>query len=144
MSALFAIAIGFPIVMHADDHPRVVKNFVDEAKKNSNWKSAVATGEEEQVVLMNISPITNPKNEIGMETHPFDQVILVIEGRGKATLDGETENVEEGDMIFIPKGTKHNVVNLNKTKPLKIISFYSQTDIPEGSKIKKKEHESED
>jgi len=44
-------------------------------------------------------------------------------------------------MIFIPQGTQHNVINLNQKDDLKIISIYSDTDIPANSVYKKKEAE---
>lgn len=114
----------------------ITAQILKEAEKNDNWKRAFATGKHAQIVFMNISPETNPANEIGMEVHPFDQVIILITGKGKAILNGKESFVKEGDMIFIPEGTSHNVINLDK-KPLKIISFYSSMDIPENSIFKK-------
>lgn len=124
--------------------PKVVTRFLEKAKKNTNWKTAFVTGQHEQIVFMNVSPMTNPDNEIGMETHPFDQVILIVEGRGKAVLAGQTSNVKEGDMIFIPQGTHHNVINLDQAKGLKLISFYSETDIPRDAVYNKKADELKD
>ncbi len=129
--------------LYADQtEPMVVQQLLEKAKKNTNWKVAVATADHEQVVFMNVSPSTNPDNEIGMEVHPFDQAILIVDGNAKAILNGEATTVKSGDMIFIPEGTKHNVINLNKNKPLKLISFYSENDIPESSKFKVKADES--
>lgn len=108
------------------------------AKKNENWKLALVTGKDAQVVFMNITPKTNPKNEIGMETHKFDQVIFVVEGRAKSVLNGKNSTVTAGDMIFIPQGIPHNFINLNANKPFKIISVYSATDIPEHATYKHK------
>ncbi len=119
--------------MSTADHaikPTVTTNLFKKAKENDHWKLAFLTGAHEQVVFMSISPQTNPKNEIGMETHPFDQVIVLAEGTGKAILEGKEFKVGTGDMIFIPKGTRHNVINSNGQKALKIISFYSSRDIP--------------
>lgn len=148
MMASFATATLFA-VMHAEEgkalgkfQPVVAKNFLAEAKKNKNWKTAFATGEHEQIVFMNVSPLTNPKNEIGVETHPFDQVILIVEGTGKAILNGKSSEIKEGDMIFIPKGTEHNVVNSGHE--LKLVSFYSDTDIPKDAAYKKKADQPED
>lgn len=118
--------------------PMVVHEFIEKAKENENWKVAFATGAEEQIVFMNVSFHTNPNNDIGMEVHSFDQVILIVEGEGKAVLNGKTSTVEEGSMIFIPKGTQHNIINLGPDDSLKLISFYSDTDIPEGSVYKTK------
>jgi len=90
---------------------------------------------------MNISPNTNHNNEIGMETHKFDQIIFIAEGNAKTVLNGKPTNVKSGDMIFIPQGIAHNVINLDRNKPLKIISVYSETDIPESSSIQEKSDE---
>jgi len=108
------------------------------AKKNENWKLALVTGKEAQVVFMNITPKTNPDNEIGIETHQFDQVIFVVEGQAKSVLNGKSSTVTAGDMIFIPQGVPHNFINLNAKKPFKIISIYSATDIPENAAYKHK------
>ena len=115
-------------------------HFIQKAKANENWKWSFATGENAQVVCMTISTKTNPKNEIGKETHSFDQVILVIEGSGIAELNGKTSSVDTGDMIFIPQGTVHNVVN-SEEKALKIISFYSSNDMPSNTMYKTKKDE---
>lgn len=118
--------------------PMIAQKFLEQAKKNTNWKTAFATGKEEQIVFMNVSPTTNPKNEIGMEVHTFDQVILIVEGKGNAILNGKTSPIAEGDLIFIPAGTSHNVVNLDEKKGLKLVSFYSDRDIPIGAAYKMK------
>lgn len=116
----------------------VVQNVLEKARKNDNWKTAFITGEQEQIVFMNISPRTNPNNEIGDETHTFDQAILIVEGIGQSILNGKASQVKSGDLIFIPKGVLHNVINQEKDKALKIISFYSETDIPKGAVYKTK------
>ena len=108
-------------------------NIFEMAKKNENWKLALVTGKDAQVVFMNITPKTNPNNEIGIETHQFDQVIFVVEGQAKSVLNGKSSTVTAGDMIFIPQGVAHNFINLNVKKPFKIISVYSATDIPESN-----------
>lgn len=124
-----------------DIPPTVTSQVIELAKKNDNWKVAFLTGKHNQVVFMNVSPYTNPKNEIGMETHTFDQIIFIAEGKGKADLNGKISSVKSGDMIFIPEGTPHNVINTNQKEGLKIISVYSDTDIPANSVYKKKEPE---
>lgn len=114
---------------------------LEKAKANTNWKLAFLTGKHAQIVFMNISPQTNPNNEIGMETHKFDQVIFIADGDAKAILNDKSSTVKTGDMIFIPEGTAHNVINLNANKPLKILSIYSDTDIPANSVFSKKSDE---
>ncbi len=131
------LVVFFNTVFHRDAQPMVVHQFFEEAKSNTYFKNAFVTGKQEQIVFMNISPLTNPKNEIGTETHAFDQVILIVDGNGKAILNRRTSLVKDGDMIFIPRGTEHNIINVDQEKDLKLISFYSQNDIPKGAKYKK-------
>jgi len=116
---------------------QTITHIFDKAKKNTYWKLAFLTGKDAQVVFMSITPDTNPKNEVGVETHHFDQVIFIAEGKAKAILNGKSTLVKAGDMIFIPQGTPHNVINMNVKKPLKIISVYSDTDIPANSVYEK-------
>ncbi len=122
----------------------IVNQLFEKAEKNENWKVALATGKYEQVVLMNVSPQTNQVNEIGMEVHPFDQVILIVAGNAKVVLNGQISLVKEGDMIFIPTGTSHNVINLSQDKGLKLVSFYSGTDIPKNAVYKTKSDQPQD
>lgn len=120
----------------------IIKQVFNEVRANDNWKLAFLTGEHAQIVFMNISPMTNPKNEIGMEVHAFDQVILVVQGNGKAILAGKTSDINQGDLIFIPKGTYHNIINLTPNNaPMKIMSFYSSQDIPNKAVYPKKINE---
>ena len=119
-------------------NPVIYSKIFEMAKRNENWKLALVTGQDAQVVFMNITPKTNPDNEIGLETHQFDQVIFVVEGQAKSILNGKNSTVTAGDMIFIPQGIPHNFINLNQNKPFKIISVYSATDISENAVYKKK------
>jgi quercetin dioxygenase-like cupin family protein len=131
------------IESESDDQfkPMIMTGYIEQAKKNTNWKVAFITGEHEQVVFMNISSLTSTQNEIGFENHPFDQVILIVEGSGKVILNDKPSTVKEGDMIFIPNGIKHNIINLNKKNNLKLISLYSENDIPKDAVYKKKADE---
>jgi mannose-6-phosphate isomerase-like protein (cupin superfamily) len=145
MSFIKKLIIGFLSILPISfanaqvTDPMVAQDIFSQADQNDNWKLAFATGKQAQIVFMNVSPSTNPNNEIGMETHAFDQVIFITQGNGQAVLNGKTSVIQKGDMIFIPLGTAHNVINLNKDQPLKIISVYSETDIPAGSVIPKKQ-----
>lgn len=122
----------------------ITQKIFEKAKENENWKVAFVTGKDAQVVFMNITPATNPKNEIGMETHKFDQIIFVVDGSARSILNGKESTVKSGDMIFIPQGVAHNFINLNTNAPFKIISVYSATDIPMNAIYKKKSDAIED
>lgn len=136
---LFLCFIFFAMTsLTAQEIKTIAPHFLETAKQNEDWKKAFITGEQEQIVFMNISPQTNPDNEIGEEVHPFDQAILIVAGQAQCILNEKTSKVKSGDLIFVPRGTRHNVINLEKNKPLKIISFYSETDMPAGVTYKTK------
>lgn len=123
--------------------PMITSQIFDKCKLNSNWKIAFFTGKSAQIVFMNITPHTNPKNEIGMETHKFDQVIFIAEGNGKMLLNGQLTMVKSGDMIFVPEGVAHNLINQSAKKPLKILSVYSAMDMPKNAVYMKKSDDPE-
>lgn len=139
INTTFLALIIIPVHSFANKVNAVINpKIFEDAKQNDNWKTAFLTGKHAQIVFMNVSPKTNPNNEIGMETHKFDQIIFVVEGQAKSSLNGKESTVKKGDMIFIPEGVAHNFVNLSTEKPFKIISIYSDTDIPADSIYKKK------
>lgn len=115
----------------ADIRPLITYDVLSKAKFNDYWKVPKARGEHLQVVFMSVSQETNPNNEIGEETHEFDQIILIVEGQAEANLNGEISPVTVGDMLIIPKGTPHNLKNLNASSALKLISIYGEQDIPD-------------
>lgn len=127
--------------MNKIDDPTTIAQIFAQVKKNNDWKLAFLTGKNAQIVFMSVSPGTNPKNEIGMETHNFDQIIFVVEGNAKAVLNGKESSIKSGDLIFIPQGVEHNVINLDPNKPLKILSVYSENDIAAKSTYKTKSDE---
>ena len=91
------------------------------AKENNEFRKVIMTGEKTQVVRMAIPE----GEEIGGETHEgHDQVLIFVEGTGKAKI-GETETpVGEGHLSFVPSGAYHNFIN-DGQGPLKLYTMYS-------------------
>ena len=42
-----------------------------------------------------------------------EQALYVVKGRGAVKLEGETADIREGDMVYVPTGAKHAVTNLD-------------------------------
>ncbi len=40
-----------------------------------------------------------------------EQVYVIVRGRGRMRVAGDTEQVSEGDLVFIPPGAEHGIVN---------------------------------
>ncbi|MFP8954565.1 cupin domain-containing protein (plasmid) [Natrialbaceae archaeon A-arb3/5] len=60
-----------------------------------------------------------------LHTHPdSEEVLYVISGKGEQTVDGETQEVGQGDMIHIPAGVEHGTKNIG-WEPLKFLAIYS-------------------
>jgi mannose-6-phosphate isomerase-like protein (cupin superfamily) len=96
---------------------------------NEAFRREVMTGTHEQVVVMTLPP----GGEIGEEVHPAtDQLLLFVDGRADAILEGETAEVGPNDLVFVHAGTRHNFVNVGEG-PLRLITVYAPPEHPPGT-----------
>jgi mannose-6-phosphate isomerase-like protein (cupin superfamily) len=66
-----------------------------------------------------------PGEEIGMEVHKeTDQFFRLENGQGTCIIDETQYEIESGDVIVVPAGAKHNVINTGATE-LKLYTIYS-------------------
>ena len=113
----------------------LVKAIKQQALDNTYFRQVLETGANTQIVIMNIPP----GGEIGEEVHDKeDQVLYFVAGEGEAILEGETQSIEEGDIVLVHKGTPHNFKNTG-LEDLKIITTYSPPHHPTGTVHKTKE-----
>jgi mannose-6-phosphate isomerase-like protein (cupin superfamily) len=99
------------------------------AWSNEAFRREVLTGEHEQVVVMTIPP----GGEIGEEVHPeTDQLLVFVDGRGEADLDGQTSEIGPNDLVFVRAGTRHNFRNTGE-EPLRLITIYAPPEHPPGT-----------
>ena len=97
-------------------------NIERDTLENSNFRKVLYTGKHSQLVLMSLQP----KEEIGLETHPENDQFLRFEGgSGTVFIDDNQYEVTDGDAVIVPAGARHNVVNLSDTEELKIYTIYS-------------------
>jgi mannose-6-phosphate isomerase-like protein (cupin superfamily) len=53
-----------------------------------------------------------PGAEQRAHSHPdSEQVYVIVRGQGRMSVAGDTEEVGEGDLVFIPPATNHAIVN---------------------------------
>jgi mannose-6-phosphate isomerase-like protein (cupin superfamily) len=104
------------------------QNYVELARRNDAFRRTVVTGEHSQVVVMAIQP----GDDIGEETHDGDQILLFVEGEGRAILEGQSEPIRAGDLVFVPAGTLHNFVNAGP-EPLRLVTVYAPREHPDGT-----------
>jgi len=103
-----------------------------DAKANRNFRKVIYTAATKnmQLVLMSLKPL----EEIGMEVHPkVDQFFRFEAGNGKVVIDGVEIAVTDGDVVVIPAGSLHNVINVSTTDDLKLYTIYTPANHPDGT-----------
>lgn len=103
--------------------------------QNQNFRTAIWTGCHLQMTLMCIPAC----DEIGWEIHEdTDQFIRIEQGTAIAQMGSCKYQLDfrqkmcQGDAVFIPAGTWHNVVNIGM-KPLKVSVIYAPPNHPVGT-----------
>ncbi|WP_018659618.1 cupin domain-containing protein [Allofustis seminis] len=113
----------------------VVEDIEGMTLDNTNFRTTIWTGEHLQMTLMEIAP----NDDIGLEVHhDIDQFLRVEGGVGLCKMGPTEDNltfekeVRDGDGIFVPDGTWHNVENIGD-EPLKIYTIYAKPDHVPGT-----------
>lgn len=113
----------------------LVMNIHDKSMQNQDYRQVVWTGCFMQMTVMCI-PVCS---DIGTEIHEdTDQIIRIEQGKGSVRMGHcpnelcFRRNVCEGDVIFVPAGTWHNVINTGGA-PLKLSSIYTPPHHPRGA-----------
>ena len=103
--------------------------------ENEFFREVLFTASNMQLVVMSLAP----GEEIGLETHDdIDQFIRVEAGQGKALLNDEEHSLEDGSVVVIPAGTRHNIVNTSTSESLKLYTIYAPPEHPHGTINKNK------
>lgn len=97
---------------------------------NTAFRRVLFTGKHMQLVLMSL----RPHEEIGYEVHPrTDQFFRIEKGRALFVLDRAEKIVGPGWAVVVPAGTHHNIINISKTKTLKLYTLYAPPKHPAGT-----------
>ncbi len=100
--------------MFAEDFKRL-------ALLNNNFRKVLYAGQYSQIVAMSIPS----GGEIGEEVHPAtDQQFFILRGGGEAVVGGEHHVFTENGFIFVPAGTKHNIL-CTSNEDLKLLTVYA-------------------
>ena len=100
-----------------------------EAEKSPDFRRVLWTGEHSQLVVMTIPP----GGEIGEEVHEdTDQILTFVSGTGEARVGPDARKVAQGDLVVVPAGTQHNVVNTGPN-PLVLYTVYGPPEHAEGA-----------
>jgi mannose-6-phosphate isomerase-like protein (cupin superfamily) len=121
-----------------------MKGFKNDIKKNAiantNFREVLYTAKNLQLVLMSLKP----QEEIGMEVHKeCDQFFRFENGTGKCIVEDTEYLIKEGDVIIVPLGARHNVINTSSSADLKMYTIYAKPNHRDGV-IRKTKKEAED
>jgi mannose-6-phosphate isomerase-like protein (cupin superfamily) len=87
------------------------------AEQSADFRRVLWTGRHTQLVIMTL-PVSG---EIGDEVHEdTDQILTFVSGTGEARVGPDARKVTSGDLVVVPAGTRHNVVN---TGPLPLVLY---------------------
>jgi mannose-6-phosphate isomerase-like protein (cupin superfamily) len=115
-----------------------VGNIEEATLQNSFFRKVLFTGKHLQLVVMCLQP----SEEIGNEVHPdVDQFFRLEEGEAKFVFhNGKEEHlVHDGDVVVVPAGTWHNVINTSADSPMRLYTIYTPPQHPDGTVHKNKE-----
>jgi mannose-6-phosphate isomerase-like protein (cupin superfamily) len=100
---------------YVDDIERLALN-------NGAFRRVLYTTHHSQLVVMRIEA----GSDIGEEVHDrTDQFLRIEAGKGEVMLDGERRPLQQGSVVVVPAGVRHNVINTSDTMPLKLYTLYS-------------------
>lgn len=84
----------------------------DDHRPNTTWRLEVDPGTLGAVAQLSfLEERCAVGDRIPLHRHDVDEVVVVLSGVGTYTLDGESHEVRQGDVVFIPSGTAHGTVN---------------------------------
>lgn len=128
-----AVALGAAVAFAATSHgsaetkkqaavaPPYVSNIAARVKENDAFRRVLYTGARTQLVAMQLPPGT----DIGEEKHAHvEQVFVIVNGSARIDIDGIPRALFSGDLVVVPPGSKHNLVNTGEV-PLELYTLYA-------------------
>lgn len=104
-------------------------NIEKDAVENNNFRKVLYTGKHSQLVLMSLKPL----EDIGSEVHPDnDQFFRIEKGTGKCIINDTEYELHDGDVIVVPAGAEHNIMNTSASEDLKLYTIYSPAHHKDG------------
>ena len=104
-------------------------NIEKDTVENTDFRKVLYTGKHLQLVLMSLKP----GEDIGEEIHSGnDQFFRFETGVGKCVIDKYEYAVTGGDVIVVPAGAKHNVINTDDETELKMYTIYGPPNHHDG------------
>ena len=105
-----------------------VTNIEKDSLANQYFRKVLYTAKKSQLVLMSLKP----GEDIGEEIHQLDQFIRCESGEGKAILNGVSQEIQDGFIVLVPAGARHNIINTSEERDMKLYTLYSPPNHRDG------------
>lgn len=70
----------------------------------------------------------DPNHRIGSHRHDAGETVLLLAGRARAVVGHEERAIEPGDLVHVPAGVPHDVVNEGDVK-LELVGFFAKAEV---------------
>ena len=101
--------------------------FLTNLQAASDWFQTLQTASLDQTAIMLLGPGETSAGEQRM--HPeSDRVLLVLDGEVLAQVAEEKATLRRGDVVFVPAGVSHRVLN-NTQESARTLSIYTSPDV---------------
>ena len=97
--------------------------------QNANFRKVLYTSQHLQLVVMSLLPGEDIGSEIHEET---DQFFRFEQGHGKCIINENEYDIRNGDVVVIPAGAKHNIINVDPVAELKMYTIYAPPNHKDG------------
>ena len=104
--------------------PKIIK--VDDAQKISRRPGSPAhrvmlvteetTGAKELNMIMSVTPPDQPPRHGSHYHRKRESIFFVLQGKGKAIIEGKEYDIEPNTVIYIPPGERHSFRNVGNTE----------------------------
>ncbi len=98
--------------------PTVIKDLPEADMPFQGVKAWILQGEKHQLIFFEMQPTAL----VPEHSHNYPQWGMVIEGKMKLTINGETKTIKKGDDYLIPAKAKHKAKFLTKTQVIDLFS----------------------
>jgi quercetin dioxygenase-like cupin family protein len=102
-----------------EDFPEFMRQPANRIHSSSDYVSGLAGYVFDGADGSQIAFWTSPKAGTGaLHSHPFDEYVVVVQGRYTVSMEGRTIPLEPGQEILIPKGIPHNGERIAGTRTI--------------------------
>ena len=133
--------VPLPVPEHARPRPATRPPAPGSVVRLASRATAAAPDGRSYVVLLDAAgtgaPVTQfvgsiPPGRAPAHSHDYEEVLIVLEGHGRARIEGNSAPVAAGSCVFLPRGAVHCMENLG-SGPLRLLGVFYPSGSPIGS-----------